>query len=63
MNVNVILVKLWKTSYSNPRILETKDLLSIVSNELQLLSKIAFGAQLKNFSLVDLFLWKLPSSS
>ena len=56
MNVNVILVKLWKTSYSNPRILETKDLLSIVSNELQLLSKIAFGAQLKNFSLVDLFL-------
>ena len=42
--------KAWKPSYSNPRILETNDFLKVVSTELRLLTNVAFGPQLKNFT-------------
>jgi len=46
------MLKTWKSSYSNNRILETSDFLKTTAKELELLAKQALGEQLRSYKQV-----------
>jgi hypothetical protein len=49
MLVSAVMLKTWKSSYGNARILETAELIKFTSVELELLVKQAFGSSLRSF--------------